>query len=801
MCYCFGEGENDLLLKGFSIKNTSSKVLRFRKSRRSIFLRMLYGYIVLTIFTVSLITFILYNIFSINSIREINKISIKMLGQTRYSADFIWNWASTYGYGLYYDNTISYAMHTDDFDQLIQAQADRKLTQSVTSNPLIDSIYVYNGSAKRFISSVTFALDEKDFFDSSIIQYLKKGNTGYSLNFIPRKAEFNLYNQTIYHDFITIVIHRNTYYGDSLSGALIINISVKKFDEFIQSMNPEKNSTFFIMNEHSEIISHTDPSNFLSDFSEKSYIKSIYNLNEDEGSFIEKADEAQSLVSFVRLDRLNWWFVSVIPYDIALENVLTTRNTMIFIALLILLSLVTIDFFFTRLLYSPVRELVNHVRGIIDPASKQNKNLTVNDDIEYLAKAFSKIIEKTDSLEENFRNNAMFIRNEMLKNIILNNYTSSKYTKKNFEELNIELDECGLLVVVMLIDNYKALQKMHSEDSLSLFRFSINNIASELLSKEFNNEAVDMGNEYVAIIVNVENSEPGTLSKLKDICEDIRSAVLRYLELSITTSIGGYVETLENICVSYNIARQQLNYRIVFGAGSIISSEMTTIDPEQKYKYPESMEKSILDNLKLRNLKKVDYYIYKFLESIIHYSYNNIVLSLINLANSSISTLKQICGNNREFLFSELHNILDIIESSSGMEDIKHWFMSIYESCINALEIERDTYREEIIRKTQEYIQNNYSNPLLSINDISETVNLSPNYLRALFKEATGETISEYINKNRFEAAYKLLKTSSYTTARIAEMTGFNSTTYFYTAFKKRFGITPDNCRRGITSY
>ena len=54
----------------------------------------------------------------------------------------------------------------------------------------------------------------------------------------------------------------------------------------------------------------------------------------------------------------------------------------------------------------------------------------------------------------------------------------------------------------------------------------------------------------------------------------------------------------------------------------------------------------------------------------------------------------------------------------------------------------------------------------------------------------------EYINEKRFNLALDLLTTTSCTNSKIAEMTGFNSATYFYTVFKKRFGMTPDNYRK-----
>ena len=166
-----------------------------RKNKKSVYLRLLYSYILITVFTVLLITSALYSIFSYNSVQEISNISVKMMSQTRYSADFIWNWASAYGYSLYYDNAISQSLYTNDLDKILDANVDRKLTAAVTSNPLIDSIYVYNGYSKRFISSVTSVLDENDFYDQEIVTSGLQNQRGYYL-FLRVSSYLHLHSET-----------------------------------------------------------------------------------------------------------------------------------------------------------------------------------------------------------------------------------------------------------------------------------------------------------------------------------------------------------------------------------------------------------------------------------------------------------------------------------------------------------------------------------------------------------------------------------------------------------------------------
>lgn len=103
---------------------------------------------------------------------------------------------------------------------------------------------------------------------------------------------------------------------------------------------------------------------------------------------------------------------------------------------------------------------------------------------------------------------------------------------------------------------------------------------------------------------------------------------------------------------------------------------------------------------------------------------------------------------------------------------------------------------EDIVGKIQKYIEENYYDVNLSVEALSNLVNLSPNYIRTMFKENIGTSISNYIADKRFGKAKEFLLQTDYPANRIAEMIGFPGSGYFYTAFKKALGMSPDEYRK-----
>lgn len=101
-----------------------------------------------------------------------------------------------------------------------------------------------------------------------------------------------------------------------------------------------------------------------------------------------------------------------------------------------------------------------------------------------------------------------------------------------------------------------------------------------------------------------------------------------------------------------------------------------------------------------------------------------------------------------------------------------------------------------LIERARLFIKENYTRPL-ALNDVAQALDVSPSYLSSAFKSDKGETYTKYILRLRMERAAKLLV--SYKAGKvgdIAQEAGFTSTKYFDSAFKKYFGMTPNEYRQ-----
>lgn len=105
--------------------------------------------------------------------------------------------------------------------------------------------------------------------------------------------------------------------------------------------------------------------------------------------------------------------------------------------------------------------------------------------------------------------------------------------------------------------------------------------------------------------------------------------------------------------------------------------------------------------------------------------------------------------------------------------------------------------KQKLINESLKYIDSNFKKNI-TVSDVSKAVGTSASYLSRIFKEYTGETIIQTINKKKIEKAKEYLSKTDYRVYEVADALGFENITYFSRFFKKHTGVSPkeykDNC-------
>ena len=103
--------------------------------------------------------------------------------------------------------------------------------------------------------------------------------------------------------------------------------------------------------------------------------------------------------------------------------------------------------------------------------------------------------------------------------------------------------------------------------------------------------------------------------------------------------------------------------------------------------------------------------------------------------------------------------------------------------------------KKELIEEAMRYMKENYKKDI-KLEELSMISFFSRNYFCRLFKDVTGMTVVEYIQKLRIQQACRLLKETNNTIQDISDQVGYEDGKFFTKLFKRYTGHTPSAYRK-----
>ncbi|NRT73904.1 response regulator transcription factor [Clostridium beijerinckii] len=168
---------------------------------------------------------------------------------------------------------------------------------------------------------------------------------------------------------------------------------------------------------------------------------------------------------------------------------------------------------------------------------------------------------------------------------------------------------------------------------------------------------------------------------------------------------------------------------------------------------------------------------------------NIILVSKINDMGWWISIAKEMQKEIYEYLKCNV-----LIEQASVFNDvfkIKDEYMKIMNS------VSEKKKCSSMVLLAIKYIEDNYYSNELSINYISNKLEVTSSYLSKLLKKETGLSFIDYLTKIRVKKAMYIMEDPAVKIYDVAELVGYSNQHYFCRAFKKVVGVSPTEYKRG----
>lgn len=257
-----------------------------------------------------------------------------------------------------------------------------------------------------------------------------------------------------------------------------------------------------------------------------------------------------------------------------------------------------------------------------------------------------------------------------------------------------------------------------------------------------------------------------------------------------------------NYCI-YEEVKTPSDFLTDYSSPKALSPEIvqTNYDKKENYVYNKSyvLEEAILKLVRTGNIEGFNSLLFNDDNFHIGVTGNNAIRQLKNniIIITTLCTRAAIDGGLEYDTAYELSDHFIQLTEQTDNPDILYELLSkiAYTFAEKVSQAQTPTSADGRLQKAILYIKQN-TNQHITVGDVARYVGFSKSYFSTYFKENLGFSVRDFILRCKLEEGRRLLQFTNKSISTISTFLCFSSQSHFQTAFKKQFGMTPNEYRR-----
>jgi two-component system response regulator YesN len=663
---------------------------------------------------------------------------------------------------LLYQDGILHSFFTDSpktiYDYYI---IQRSLLEFSETLPFANSIYVYNPNADEFLTDAKrHSLDtfgDREFFLSAF------NDSELAVWTSPR----NLLQSEFDRNERVVSLLKYYPYPSDKQGAVVVNVNVKSIMEDLNQLNKNKQGSIVIVDDNNQ-------------------------------PFLTAAESFKRKPLFAVSSYTGWQFYSdsIDENDFTLLSLFS--NLWILFGLAIIVLAIVWFTIITHINYKPIQTIMGKISPYTIRKGEGLSKKSTSNELKLIEDAIDHLLVKTVDYDH-LHNERKLLRQRSLYYDLLMGYRTinDAQWEKEMESFGLPHIYERLGVIVVEIDRYTQFMEKYSTSDQYLLKYIVENTFRELAEqKKIFIWHAWVQPHQIAMVIHLElHSETDILQQIG---EEYRSWINNHLELTLSIGIGKVIHSITHIEESYRNASLNVSYKAVFGTDSIIDNLLasTKVDSDKLNWYQPLLETAHFYRMNDSQwvVKLND--IFKEMKQML---LTQAVIS--NFSNSLLYRLqKEIYALPAEIQRLWRDQYLDsfrkIANTTETVDELHSQLLALMASLAKEIEKGRlSRSNHSIAVQIKAYIDHNYADPNLSLNQVSDMFGVSPKSVSYFFKEELGDKFMDYLLKVRFTHAKRKLLETDEPIQQIAEQVGYTHVISFHRAFKKAFDLPPGEYR------
>ncbi|MBP3963845.1 response regulator transcription factor [Paenibacillus lignilyticus] len=388
--------------------------------------------------------------------------------------------------------------------------------------------------------------------------------------------------------------------------------------------------------------------------------------------------------------------------------------------------------------------------------------------------------------------NPDLLKENIIKNFVFYHLYSKDEFVHHIDQLKLRLNPERLIVAMMEIDHFELVQTKFNDEKGELIRVTFLNVLNELLVQSQRGEVVSDEDKRYLFIFSFRDiaSEYQIREEMIGIMTQIQKVLGRFFNISATFGVSGMKSGYASLHTLYKESERAVAQKFFYGTERLLflgDGDTDATEELVRRKLQQFHEKwSMIEEAAQKDVEAI---VQSFLTSgrLSHeQDIRKLFVRLLHcpsvtasLSESEVSALVSAYGE-------EMQKCETLDEAATA-------YSKFLTEIISRGGIKKQLSKD--IARSVRFIQERFHEDI-SLQQIAQYLELTPNYLSVLFKKELQMNFSEYLNRIRLEKAKELLLGTNLRSYEVAQQVGFTDDSYFSRAFKKHTGVRPNGFRR-----
>ncbi|BFT70194.1 hypothetical protein PAENIP36_16360 [Paenibacillus sp. P36] len=509
--------------------------------------------------------------------------------------------------------------------------------------------------------------------------------------------------------------------------------------------------------------------------------------------------EGETLLISSKSTYNGWVYVVGLPKSVVLkQSVFIAKVTWTITISTLLLGIIAALLFAYRN-SAPINRIVSVFREQIGQGGYKGKNA-----FDFLQGNISDLLASQRSLEEELKRQLPLLEDAFVKRLLKGEFDSLQEVQTlmhSLPSMNLK-NETGHVAIIR-INGYSGLVSQEIIHELNAARLLIKKCLVDL-SRVFQLNVTDIDSDKIAMLMTLKEEDAelegeDMTANLSGLFEQLREYVKEEYRIQMTVAIGGSFQSLSDSSRSFEEARGALDYSVFMEEAETIWYR-DVIKESTSYYYPIDMELRMLNAVKIGELQEV----HRIFEQLLAQNFTERQLSaemvqqLFGELKGTFFKLLQHSPFTDQAVSQGLKTRIEHLQLSASLDRFRNDILELLEAFCSRVLKKKEDSTGEMINKIVDFLDQHYSDSDLNLYKISVDVELPEKYISQLFKDHTGENLSDYLEKIRIKKATDLLFNSQHTIDEISQYVGYNSAHAFRRAFKRVSGVSPSFYRKTV---